>query len=99
LFEIAKSMMSGWSIPPTLSRLAAEGGQSRQAARQQAKAPIVQDEARKLSLQTSPDEAILRLVRALARQAAREDHEKEHAARRNEEESRDLCSILDRSSE
>jgi site-specific DNA recombinase len=45
----------------------------------------VQNEARKLSLQTSPDETVLRLARALARQAAREDHEKEHASRRNEE--------------
>ena len=32
---------------------------------------------RKLPLQTSPDEAILRLARALARLAAREDHERE----------------------
>jgi hypothetical protein len=57
------------------------------------------DEARELSLQTSPDEAILRPARALARQAAREDHEKEHASRGNKEESLDLRSILDRSSE
>jgi hypothetical protein len=59
----------------------------------------VQEEARKLSLQTSPDKVILRLACALARQAAREDHEKEHASRRSEDESSDLCSIFDRSSE
>jgi hypothetical protein len=39
------------------------------------------------------NEAILRLARALARQAAREDHEKEQASRRNEE--REPRSMLD----
>jgi hypothetical protein len=50
-------------------------------------------------LQPNPDKAILRLARALARLAAREDHERELANRRGKEESSDLCSILDRSSE
>ena len=35
--------------------------------------------AHKLPLQLIPDEAILRLARALARQAAREDHERDQA--------------------
>jgi hypothetical protein len=59
----------------------------------------VRDELHKLSLRTNPDKAILRLARVLARLAAREDHERELADRRDKEESDDLCSILNRSSE
>ena len=59
----------------------------------------MRDAGRKLPLQTSPDEAILRLARVLARLAAREDHEREQANRRNKEEGGDLFPILDRSSE
>lgn len=43
-------------------------------------------------MQTSPDEAILRFARALARQAAREDFEKEHAP----EETRNRAAIYAR---
>jgi hypothetical protein len=89
-----------WMIKSS-EMLSIGAGQSRgyrRTARQQARASIMQNEVRKLSLQKSPDEAILRLARVLGRQAAREDHEKEHS-RRNKEESSDLCSILDRSSE
>jgi hypothetical protein len=51
------------------------------------------------SLQVAPDKAILRLARALARQAAREDHARECADKaRHYETSRDLCPLLDRSS-
>ena len=54
----------------------------------------------KFSLRPSPDEAILRLARALARQAAREDHERSRVRKGNgDEESSDLCPILNRSSE
>lgn len=54
----------------------------------------------KFSLQPSPDEAILRLARALARQAAREDHERNRVCKGDgDEESSDLRSILNRSSE
>jgi hypothetical protein len=52
----------------------------------------------KFSLQPSPDEAIPRLARALARQAAREDHER-NSVRKGDghEESSDLrYLILDR---
>jgi site-specific DNA recombinase len=52
----------------------------------------VRDAHRKLSLQTNPDKAILRLARVLARLAAREDHERELANRSDKEESDDLCS-------
>ena len=59
----------------------------------------MRDAHRKFSLQTNPDKAILRLARVLARVAAREDHERELANRRDKEDSDDLCSILNRSSE
>ncbi len=52
--------------------------------------------AHKFPLQLIPDEAILRLVRALARQAAREDHERDQASIRTvNQESGDLRPILD----
>ena len=51
----------------------------------------------KLPLRLIPDEAILRLARALARQAAREDHERDQISIRTpDEEGGDLRSILDR---
>lgn len=54
----------------------------------------------KFPLRPGPDEAILRLARALARQAAREDHERNLVRKRGgDEASSDLRSILDRSSE
>jgi hypothetical protein len=50
-------------------------------------------------LQPEPDGAILRLARALARQAAREDHARECADKARENEtSRNLRPLLDRSS-
>ena len=50
-------------------------------------------------LQAVADKAILRLARALARQAAREDHARECADKvRHNETSRDLRPLLDRSS-
>ncbi|MGL3107275.1 hypothetical protein [Bradyrhizobium sp. BR 1432] len=52
----------------------------------------MRDADRKLSLQANPDKAILRIARVLARLAAREDHERELANRRDKEESDDLCS-------
>lgn len=52
-----------------------------------------------LLLQRAPDKAILRLARALARQAAREDHAREQAKKeRQDETSRDLRPLLDRPS-
>jgi len=52
----------------------------------------------KLPLRLIPDEAILRLARALARQAAREDHERDQISIRTpDEEGGDLRSVLDRS--
>ena len=51
----------------------------------------------KLPLRLIPDEAILRLARALARQAAREDHERDQISiRPPDEEGGDLRSVLDR---
>ena len=51
----------------------------------------------KLPLRPSPDEAILRLARELARQAAREDHERDQVSiRAPDEESVDLRSVLNR---
>ena len=51
----------------------------------------------KLPLRLIPDEAILRLARALARQAAREDHERDQISIRTpDEEGGDLRSVLDR---
>jgi len=50
----------------------------------------------KLPLQLIPDEAILRLARALARQAAREDHERDQVSIRTiNQESSDLRPVLD----
>src|SRR5208283_4374554 len=50
------------------------------------------------ALQVEPDSAILRLARALARQAAREDHAREYADKARENETcRDLRPLLDRS--
>jgi hypothetical protein len=52
---------------------------------------------RKLPLRLIPDEAILRLARALARQAEREDHERDQISIRTpDEEGSDLRSVLDR---
>ena len=52
--------------------------------------------AHKFPLQLIPDEAILRLARALARQAAREDHERDQASIGTvNQESGDLRPILD----
>lgn len=51
------------------------------------------------SLQVAPDKAILCLARALARQAAREDHARECADKAQyNETSHDLRPLLDRSS-
>ena len=51
----------------------------------------------KLPLRLIPDEAILRLARALARQAAREDHERDQISIRTpDEEGSDLRAVLDR---
>ena len=53
----------------------------------------------KSCLQDKPDRAILMLVRALARQAARDDHAREKAKRAAQDEpSRHLHPLLDRSS-
>lgn len=50
----------------------------------------------KQALQVGPDSAILRLARALARQAAREDHARECADKVREYETRrDLRPLLD----
>src|SRR5690348_11326210 len=53
----------------------------------------MRDAHRKLSLQTNPDKAILRLARVLARLAAREDHE--GRARRSKRQGREPRSMLD----
>ncbi len=58
--------------------------------------PVITGKSR---LQDKPDRAILMLVRALARQAAREDHAHEKAKRAAlDEPSRHLHPLLDRSS-
>ena len=57
------------------------------------------DGGHKSPLPPKRDEAILRLARTLARQAAREDHEREQADRRGAKEGRDLRPVFDRSSE
>ena len=50
----------------------------------------------KLPLQSIPEEAILRLARALARQAAREDHERDQVSTGTfNQESGDLRPVLD----
>lgn len=55
-------------------------------------------DSEKQRLQVEPDSAILRLARALARQAAREDHERECAEKAGENEtSRDLRTLFNRS--
>ena len=59
----------------------------------------MRDAGRKSSLQSDPDEAILRLARVLARLTAREDHERELANQGSKEESGDLCPVLDGPSE
>ena len=47
-------------------------------------------------LRQVPDRAILRLASALARQAAREDHEREQAEKIHHESNRDLRTLLNR---
>jgi hypothetical protein len=52
------------------------------------------------ALKVDPDQAILRLARALARRAAREDHARACAEKAGQNEtSRDLRPLFDRSSE
>lgn len=54
----------------------------------------------KQALKVKPDQAILRLARALARRAAREDYSRACAEKAgNNETSRDIRTLLDRSSE
>jgi hypothetical protein len=55
--------------------------------------------SRKRALRQVPDRAILRLASALARQAAREDHEREQAEKTHHEPNRDLRPLLNRPSE
>jgi hypothetical protein len=52
--------------------------------------------SQKRVLQEPPDRAILRLARALARQAAREDHAREQAEKTHHESDRDLRTLLNR---
>lgn len=52
--------------------------------------------SRKQALLRAPDRAILRLAHALARQAAREDHEREQAEKTHHESNRDLRTLLNR---
>ena len=57
---------------------------------------IMRRRAHKFLLQLIPDEAILRLARALARQAAREDHERDQVSIGTfNQESGDLRPVLD----
>ena len=57
---------------------------------------IVRRRIRKLPLRLIPDEAILRLAQALARQAAREDHERDQLSIGTiSQESGDLRPVLD----
>jgi hypothetical protein len=52
---------------------------------------------RKFPLRLIPDEAILRFARALARQAAREDHERDQVSMRTpDKEGGNLRSLLNR---
>jgi len=61
--------------------------------------PIRANQPENQALKVGPDRAILRLARALARQAAREDHERECADKARENETcRDLRPLLDRPS-
>ena len=61
-----------------------------------AKRLIVPRGTQKLPLQSIPDRAILRLARALARQAAREDHERDQVSTGTvNQESGDLRPVLD----
>ena len=58
---------------------------------------IVRRRICKLPLRLIPDKAILRLAQALARQAARDDHERDQISiRLPDEEGGDLRSVLDR---
>lgn len=50
----------------------------------------------KRALFRAPDRAILRLAKALARQAAREDHEREQAEKTYHDSNRDLRTLLNR---
>lgn len=50
-------------------------------------------------LHRKPDEAVLRIARALARQAAREDHAREQAQREQHYASGDLRQVLNRPAE
>lgn len=52
--------------------------------------------SQKPALLRAPDRAILRLAKALARQAAREDHQREQAEKTHHESNRDLCTLLNR---
>jgi hypothetical protein len=53
-----------------------------------------------IRLRDPPDEAILRLARALARQAAREDYSREAAQKGAPDDARrGLCAVLDRPAE
>ena len=61
--------------------------------------PAMVVKSRKRVLRQTPDRAILRLASALARQAAREDHAREQAEKIRHESSRDLRTLLNRSSE
>jgi hypothetical protein len=62
-----------------------------------AKRLIVRRRIRKLPLRLIPDEAILRLAQALARQAAREDRERDRVGiQTSDEEGGDLRSVLNR---
>jgi hypothetical protein len=57
---------------------------------------MMRRDASKLSLRQKPDEAILRLARALARQAAGEDHERDQADQSAAKSRCNLCSVLNR---
>jgi hypothetical protein len=63
--------------------------------------PTMPRDMAKFSLRVSPYEAILRLARAFALQAAREDRERNVVRKKggSDKESSGLCSILNRSSE
>lgn len=52
--------------------------------------------SQKPALRRVPDRAILRLAKALARQAARDDHEREQAEKTHHESNRDLRTLLNR---
>lgn len=52
--------------------------------------------SQKSALLRVPDRAILRLAKVLARQAARDDHEREQAEKTHHESNRDLRTLLNR---